>query len=147
VHSYEYRHRVLLEDTNLVGNVYFTRYLGWQGRCWEGFLADHAPELGDARAAGVALITTQCSCDYLAEATPGDTVSVRMRTVRLARTLVTVVFEHWLLEDGRSETLLARGEHRLACVRRERAQVVPAAFPDSLRRALERCSACDCTET
>ena len=127
---YEHRHRVTLEDTNLVGNVYFTRYLAWQGRCRDGFLAEHAPDLG---AGPLALVTTQCSCDYLAEAAAGDEVSVRMRTVRLARTLVTLAFEH-----RRGGTLLARGEQRLACVRRERGETVPAPLPEALVRALER---------
>ena len=138
---YEYRHRVLLEDGNLVGNVYFARFPGWQGRCRDAFLAEHAPQPAD----GPTLITTHCSCDYLAEATPGDQVSVRMRTVRLARTLVTLGFEHWRLEAG-GEALLARGEERLACVRRRPGEVEPAALPGTLRRALERYTAYDGSE-
>jgi enediyne biosynthesis thioesterase len=141
VPSYEYRQRVLLEDGNLVGNVYFARFLGWQGRCREAFLAEHVPD----PEAGVALITTHCSCDYLAEATPGDEVSVRMRTVRLARTLVTLGFEHWRLDAG-GEALLARGVERLASVRRRRGEVEPAPLPGTLRRALERYTAYDGSE-
>jgi enediyne biosynthesis thioesterase len=141
VPSYEYRHRVLLEDGNLVGNVYFARFPGWQGRCHEAFLAEQAPEAEG----GVALITVHCSCDYLAEAAPGDEVLVRMRTLRLARTLVTLGFEHWRLDAG-GEALLARGEQRLACVRRRAGEVEPAALPGTLRRALERYSAYDGAE-
>jgi enediyne core biosynthesis thioesterase len=132
VGAHELRLRVLLEDTNLVGNVYFTRYLGWQGRCREGFLAAAAPALTD----GLALITTRFSCDYLAEAVAGDEVSVRMRTVRLARTLVTLAFEHRRVGPA-GEALLARAEERLACVRREGGRLAPAVLPEALARALE----------
>ena len=43
--AYEYRHVVGFEETNLVGNVYFTEHLRWQGRCREMFLKEHAPEV------------------------------------------------------------------------------------------------------
>jgi enediyne biosynthesis thioesterase len=59
-----------------------------------------------------------------------------MRTVRLARTLVTLAFEHRRVGPG-VEALLARGEQRLACVRREGGRLVPAALPEALARALE----------
>ncbi len=32
-------------ETSLVGNVYFTNYLLWQGHCRERFLMEHAPEV------------------------------------------------------------------------------------------------------
>ena len=35
---YEYRHVVGFKETNVVGNVYFTNHLEWQGRCREMFL-------------------------------------------------------------------------------------------------------------
>jgi len=41
--SYEYRHVVVFEETNLVGNVYYVNHLRWQGRCREMFLREHAP--------------------------------------------------------------------------------------------------------
>ena len=37
--SYEYRHVVAFEETNLVGNVYYVNHLRWQGRCREMFSA------------------------------------------------------------------------------------------------------------
>jgi hypothetical protein len=45
--SYCYRHTVSFEETNVVGNVYFTRHLSWQGRCRELFFRDYAPEILD----------------------------------------------------------------------------------------------------
>jgi hypothetical protein len=45
--SYCYRHTVSFEETNVVGNVYFTRHISWQGRCRELFLRDYAPDTLD----------------------------------------------------------------------------------------------------
>ncbi|HEY7592198.1 MAG TPA: acyl-CoA thioesterase, partial [Actinophytocola sp.] len=42
---YELRHRVGFEETNFVGNVYYTNYLRWQGHCRERFLTEEAPDV------------------------------------------------------------------------------------------------------
>ena len=42
--AYEYRHVVGFEETNVVGNVYFSRYVSWQGRCRELFLREGIPQ-------------------------------------------------------------------------------------------------------
>jgi hypothetical protein len=41
--SYCYRHTVSFEETNVVGNVYFTRHLSWQGRVGNYFFATMRP--------------------------------------------------------------------------------------------------------
>ena len=133
--SYEYRHRVLFEDTNLVGNVYFTRYLAWQGACRELFLFERAPSVVEELAKGLALVTTRCSCEYLAEAVAGDEVVVRMRPARLTRNLITLDFEYWRL--GPPEVLLARGEQQVACMRRVGEGMEPEPIPEELRAAIE----------
>jgi enediyne biosynthesis thioesterase len=43
--TYEYRHIVGFEDTNLAGNVYYVNHVRWQGRCREMFLREHVPAL------------------------------------------------------------------------------------------------------
>ena len=59
---FEFRHTVGFEETNLVGNVYYTHYLDWQGRCREMFLRDHAPAVMDELSRGLSLATVRCSC-------------------------------------------------------------------------------------
>jgi enediyne biosynthesis thioesterase len=134
--GYEYRHRVLFEDTNVVGNVYFTRYLSWQGRCREGFLCDHAPGVLEELGNGLGMVTTRCSCDYLGEAVAGDQITVVMRLGRLARSLITLQFEYWR-EEERGRSLLARGEQQVACVRRTPQGTVPEPVPQELVQALQ----------
>ncbi len=132
---YEYRHRVGFEETNLVGNVYYTNHLRWQGRCREMFLLDHAPGILEEMKGGLALATVRCSCDYLAELQPFDEVVLRMRLAAVAQNRITLHFEYWRRTPAGDE-LVAHGEQQVACMRREGAATVAAAIPAALREAL-----------
>jgi len=133
--SYEYRHVVTFEEINLVGNVYYTHHLSWQGQCREMFLRDHAPEVIAELAGALSLATVRCSCESLAELAVFDEVIVRMKLASLVQNRITLGFEYWRNKDG-SEELVARGEQQVACMKREGAQLEPAPVPDSLRNAL-----------
>ncbi len=132
---YEYRHIVSFQETNLVGNVYYTHFLTWQGRCRELFLRDHAPDVIEELSRGLSLATVRCSCEYFAELTVFDEVIVRMRLAELLQNRITLGFEYWRRKDG-GEELVARGEQQVACMKREEQRVVPALVPPSLREAL-----------
>jgi enediyne biosynthesis thioesterase len=128
---YEYRHAVSFQETNLVGNVYYTHFLEWQGRCREMFLRDHAPEVIGELSGDLTLATVRCSCEYLAEVFVFDEIVVRMRLAELVQNRITLAFEYW-----RGEELVARGEQQVACMKREGRRVVPTGVPASLRAAL-----------
>jgi len=133
--AYEYRHVVGFEETNLVGNVYYVNHLRWQGRCREMFLRDHAPGVLDELARDLALVTTRCACDYLAELAAFDEVVIRMRLGALAQNRLTMLFEYWR-RVGEDEELVARGEQQVACMRREGDRLTPTPVPEELRQAL-----------
>ncbi|SRR6266566_9306429 len=133
--EYEFHHVVLFEDTNLVGNVYFTKYFSWQGRCREQFLLQKAPEVLDALRQGLALMTTRCSCEFWAELTAGDDVLVRMSLGRQAQTSLVLRFDYFVLRDGR-ELRVALGEQQVACMRRIGDKLVPEPIPAALRLAI-----------
>ncbi|HEV2150138.1 MAG TPA: acyl-CoA thioesterase [Longimicrobiaceae bacterium] len=133
--AYEYRHVVGFEETNLVGNVYYANHVRWQGRVREMFLRDHAPEVADALREGLALVTTRVSCEYFAELSAFDELSIRMRLGGIAQNRVSMRFEYWRRGAG-GEALAARGEQEVACMRREGAALVPAPVPEALREAL-----------
>ena len=132
---YEYRHTICFQETNLVGYVYYTNHLGWQGRCREMFLHDHAPDVIPELSRGLSLATVRCGCEYFAELSAFDEVIVRMRLAELAQNRITLGFEYWRIKDGREE-LVARGEQQVACMRREGERLEPAPVPASLRTAL-----------
>jgi enediyne biosynthesis thioesterase len=127
---FEYRHVVSFEETNLMGNVYYTNHLLWQGRCRELFLREHAPGVINELSHDLNLATVKCSCEYFAELAAFDEVVVRMRLAELAQNRIHLSFEFW-----RGTELVARGEQQIACMGRKNATAVPV--PLSLRTALE----------
>lgn len=133
--AYEYRHVVSFEETNLVGNVYYVNHLRWQGHCREFFLRDHVPEVLTELAQGLCLITTRCTCEYMAELSAFDEVVVRMRLGTLMQNRLSMIFEYWCC-NGDHEELVARGEQHVACMRRDGEKLVPTPVPEALREAL-----------
>ncbi|HEV2448750.1 MAG TPA: acyl-CoA thioesterase [Candidatus Sulfopaludibacter sp.] len=130
--AYEYRHTVGFEETNLVGNVYYVHHLRWQGRCREMFLRDHAPSVLEELGRGLALVTTNVSCEYLEELAAFEEITIRMTLGAIGQSRVTMNFEYW-----RGTSLVARGSQQIACMRREDGAMAPAALPAELRAALE----------
>ena len=133
---YEYRHVVSFEETNLVGNVYYVNYLRWQGRCREMFLLEHAPDVLTELRDDLKLFTLKSECEYLAEISAFDQVSIRMRLEELTQTQIAFAFDYVHLHDGMEE-LVARGKQRVACMRGKGSEVTPTRVPESLRVALE----------
>jgi enediyne biosynthesis thioesterase len=135
--SYDYEHVVSFEETNLVGNVYFTRYLSWQGRCRELFLRERAPSLLDALARDLRLVTTRVSCDYFAELFAFDHVVVRMTLRAASQTRIAMSFEYLRRGPDRDE-LVARGEQEAACLQiAADGTATPVRVPHELQAALE----------
>ena len=129
--TYEFRHVVSFEETNLVGNVYFVNHLRWQGRCRELFLREHCPSVLDDLLHGLSLATARVSCEYFAELAALDEISIRMRLASLAQNRLVLTFEYW-----RNEELVARGEQHVACMRRDGTSLLPTPVPEALCEAL-----------
>ncbi|MDL4776725.1 MULTISPECIES: acyl-CoA thioesterase [Thermomonosporaceae] len=132
---YEFGHRVTFAETNVVGNVYFTGYLSWQGACRELFLADKAPQVIDRLHRDLALVTVSCSCEYFSELFALDEVSVRMTLVRQEGNQMTMAFDYYRVGRGPA-LLVARGEQTVACMVRTGDGLVPEKIPDELGAAL-----------
>ncbi|HSU56037.1 MAG TPA: acyl-CoA thioesterase [Candidatus Dormibacteraeota bacterium] len=132
---YEFKHVVTFEETNVVGNVYYTNHLGWQGRCREMFLRECAPDILPELSRGLSLATVRCSCDYLTELNAFDEVIVRMRLAELVQNRISLGFEYFRNVNG-TEELVARGEQQIACMKRDGSRLVPTAVPASLKQAL-----------
>ena len=132
---YEYRHVVGLEETNLVGNVYFVNHIRWQGRCREMFLKDHAPGVMRRLFEDLSLATVSCSCNYLAEVTALNEISIRLFLENLTQNRIILRFEYWRV-DQRPEELIAEGTQEIACMRRVGELLEVEEVPAELRRAL-----------
>lgn len=133
---FEYRHTVGFEETNIVGNVYYVNYLRWQGRCREMFLKVRAPEVLADLQEDLKLFTLKVDCEFFAEITAFDELSIRMRLTDFAQTQLEFVFDYVRLDGEGAETLIARGRQRVACMRGPNTRTVPALVPDALAKAL-----------
>ncbi|GAA3865723.1 acyl-CoA thioesterase [Streptomyces sedi] len=136
---FELRHTVGFEETNLVGNVYYVHYVRWQGRCREMFLKRLAPEVLEDLRDDLKLFTLRVECEFFAEITAFDELSIRMRLIDLGQTQLEFGFDYVRLDpEGTGvETLVARGRQRVACMRGPNTRTVPSRVPDALLRALE----------
>ncbi|HEX3758347.1 MAG TPA: acyl-CoA thioesterase [Kofleriaceae bacterium] len=133
--TYDYRHVVTFQDTNLVGNVYFANFVTWQGACREHFLRDRAPGVLQQLGAGLSLVTVSCQCEFLAEVFAFDEVIVKMSPVEVLHNRLDLRFDYMRVAAS-GEELVAIGRHRVACMRHEAGQLVAAAIPDELRAAV-----------
>jgi len=115
--AYEYRHVVTFEETNLLGNVYYTHYVSWQGACREMFLREHAPEILAELDRGLVLSTVRCSCRYGKELRAFDAVVVRMTLSSIVWNRLVLHFEY-LREKGGELEQIAFGEQEIACLER-----------------------------
>ncbi|MEU8521285.1 acyl-CoA thioesterase [Streptomyces sp. NBC_01216] len=133
---FEYRHTVGFEETNLVGNVYYVNYLRWQGRCRELFLHQKAPDVLAEVQDDLKLFTLKVDCEFFAEITAFDELSIRMRLSELGQTQLEFTFDYVKVTGG-VEVLIARGRQRIACMRGPNTNTVPSRIPEGLARALE----------
>lgn len=133
---YEYRHIVGLEETNLVGNVYFVNHLRWQGRCREMFLRDCAPGILPQLSLDLSLVTVRCSCEYLSELLALNELSVRLFLDDVVLNRILLNFEYWRIADFGDE-LVARGSQEIACMKRGLKGLEITSVPSELLRALE----------
>ncbi|MFF9347138.1 acyl-CoA thioesterase [Streptomyces sp. NPDC014734] len=134
---FEYQHTVGFEDTNLVGNVYYVNYLRWQGRCRELFLKRKAPGVLADIQRDLKLFTLKVDCEFFAEITAFDELSIRMRLSELGQTQLEFTFDYVKVAEDGAETLVARGRQRIACMRGPNTATVPSLIPEDLARALE----------
>jgi len=132
--TYDYRHVVTFQDTNVVGNVYFANHLAWQGACREHFLRDHAPGVLRQLDGELSLVTVSCQCEFLAELVAFDEVIIKMSLVEALHNRLDLRFDYVRISPG-GEELVAIGRNRIACMKRDGHRTVPVAVPEELHAA------------
>jgi enediyne biosynthesis thioesterase len=130
--TFEYRHIVSFQDTNVVGNVYYTNHLVWQGRAREMFLREYAPSIVEDLAGDLRLVTVRCSCDYFEELLAFDEVVVHMSLGSAVQNRILLLFDYF-----RGPQQIAKGEQMVACMRLTDTGLSPTPIPITLSAALE----------
>jgi enediyne core biosynthesis thioesterase len=133
--QFSYRHTVSFEETNLVGNVYFTRHISWQGRCREMFLKSHAPAVLDELARDLRIVTLKVSCEYFEELTALDEIDVQMSLAHLRQHRIGLDFNICKLQPS-GHVCAARGFQEIGCMRATARGLVPDRPPEPLMIAL-----------
>lgn len=135
--AFIWRPFISFEDTNLVGNVYFAKFVSWQGRCREAFLAEHAPDVLSLLRADLRLVTLKVSCEFYEELAAFDALEIEMRLIGQRAHRIELGFDYILCGDG-TRNLAARGQQEVACMQLAQgdAGLLPAEIPASLYRAL-----------
>jgi enediyne biosynthesis thioesterase len=135
--SFDMHHVVTFEETNLVGNVYYTNYFSWQGRCRELFLREHAPQTLHSLASGeLRLVTAHASCDFTDEFTAFDELLIRMTLNRLIAFGVSLNFDY--CRASSPADTLARGRQDVKFLRRQGAGWDLCEMPEALLTAVRR---------
>jgi enediyne core biosynthesis thioesterase len=136
--KYCYRHIVSFEETNLVGNVYFSNYIKWQGLCREKFLMDYAPEILHDLYNKLALITLNCSCEYYDQLIPFDNVRIEMRLKKRVQNRISMEFLYIKEKINNGEITIAKGNQETCVMQKHKHGMSVCELPNSLLRALKQ---------
>jgi enediyne polyketide synthase len=95
-----------LEDSNLVGNIYFSNYYLWQGRVRDRFVNEIVPEYFNASGKQGEFRCANCRVDHMSEAMPFERIAIRMyRSVVYEKGLLFYFDYFRILADGGRQKL------------------------------------------
>ena len=124
--------RVRYAETDRMGHAYYANYLVW----FELGRVEILRELGFAydelEDSGIFLPVSRTSCSYRAPAAYDDDLVIATDPVSVGKGSIT--FDTTIRRDS-DETLIARGQTKLACVGRDGR---PRRLPEELRRVMNK---------
>ncbi len=128
-----------LEESNLVGNVYFANYFAWQNRVRDLHLRRAAPGRFLGIGAEGELVCLHSRIDYLREAMPFERIEVTMSPRHVTECGAVLDFEYYRIEDNGERRKLSVGSQEVAWVRRSPdGTPQPLPWPADLRAALTK---------
>lgn len=127
---FKYKHIVSFEETNLVGNVYFSNFIKWQGLCREAFLFNHVQQISDESSKMIpistllssgklALVTLNTACNYLKELKAFDKISIHLHLEGVNNNRIKMKFLYYIEHETAKEELIAEGSQEIACMERD----------------------------
>ena len=99
------------QDSNLIGNIYFSHYFKWQRQVRDALFVRLCPKLVTSAAEGEPL-GVFCSSTHLREAMPYDEIVVKMSLRGLYRNGMRLMFEYFK-KEGDKQVKLASAFHDL----------------------------------
>lgn len=139
----EERFKTTLEDSNLVGNIYFANYPKWLGRVIDSYFYKLIPDYFSGIGQRGELLCLNCEIEHLREAMPFDNIVVCMYLERLFECGMDMYFEYYKLRDDKSlREKLSFAYASLVWVKRAQGQrpiasVLPTKILENLRFSSE----------
>jgi acyl-CoA thioesterase FadM/3-hydroxymyristoyl/3-hydroxydecanoyl-(acyl carrier protein) dehydratase len=128
-----------LDNSNIVGNIYFANYYAWQGQTRDRYFFNLIPEYFRGAGEKGELLCLECRVDHLREAMPFDRILVTMSLKALKTYSVVLYFEYFRLDPDGTRVKLAFGEHHAVWVVRDsQGKPAPAPFPPKVQDAFRR---------
>lgn len=125
---------VYLADTNAEGNVYFAKYLEWQGTAREEFFRRNVPEHMKILSSGIRLITANAWMVYHSECRLFDEVKIEVKTSNLKGLSLELVFTFTNETTGK---LSGRGGEKLAFADKDGQLIqIPRSITENAKRFL-----------
>ncbi|MBW2737260.1 MAG: SDR family NAD(P)-dependent oxidoreductase [Deltaproteobacteria bacterium] len=126
-----------LDNSNLVGNIYFANYYVWQGQIRDRYFFGLIPEYYRGTGRDGELLCLETRVNHLREAMPFDRIMVTMALRELKRQSAIFYFEYFLMDANNKRVKLAFGEQNAVWVKRDPdGKPVPAPFPAVVQEAL-----------
>lgn len=128
-----------LEDSNLVGNLYYTNYFSWQGRVMDFFLHNISPEYFKGVGEYGEWNCLNSRMDYLRDAMPFDRIKVTMTIKSLFRKGAIFEFLYFRqLDNGKTEKLAVGQQTAVWTKRSEDGNPMERSIPKPIRLALQK---------
>ncbi len=128
-----------LDDSNLVGNVYFANYFSWQGQTRDQYFYNLIPEYFRGTEIESELLCLESRVDHLREAMPFDKIIVSMALKKLKTFSAVFYFEYFRLEADGKRIKLAFGEQNAIWVIRDsQGKPIPSPFPLKVKKDFEK---------
>ena len=124
-----------LEESNLVGNVYFSNYFIWQNRVLDLFLFKAAPQLMRVMNSQGEILSLFSRMNFLREAMPFDKIQVKLFAKCVYEHGADLVFE-FFIREGNQLQKIQTGEQRVAWVQRKHDIPMPATWPTPIKQQL-----------
>lgn len=124
-----------LEDSNIVGNIYFSRFAEWQARLRDLYVHSVMPQAFADRHHEFLCVSS--TLDFLRDMMPFDRVTVKMSLEALHECGVTLRYQYVREAEGRPPEKLASGTHRALWVSRADGAVRATPLPHPLRTDLD----------
>ena len=136
------RFSTCLDDSNIVANIYYSRYFHWQWRTSDLYLFSMAPhlmasmtDLGNVRE----LVPLSSRIDFVRDAFPFDRIRTELAVTRCTECAATFQFTHYRVHQNEHQEKLSVGTQDVVWVRRTpNGSPVPEPFPLAVRNAMNR---------